>query len=87
MTDLCQGCVARPCVRTCKFGAISVNNGRAVVDAAKCKNCGMCLNVCQYRAIKLLFLVKMLGPVGAIAKSSSGYAKIDFDKCISCGNV
>ena len=40
VTDLCQGCVARPCVNTCKFGAISVINGKSVIDPAKCKNCG-----------------------------------------------
>lgn len=41
VTDLCQGCVARPCENTCKFGAIKVVNGKSVIDPAKCKNCGM----------------------------------------------
>lgn len=86
ITDLCQGCVARPCVNTCKFKAITVTNGRAVIDPAKCKNCGMCLNVCQYRAItKLIVPCENACPVGAIAKNQNGYARIDFNKCISCG--
>ena len=28
VTDLCQGCVARPCKSTCKFGAIEIINGK-----------------------------------------------------------
>ena len=86
VTDLCQGCVARPCVNTCKFGAISVINGKAVIDPTKCKNCGMCVQVCPYQAIqKIIVPCENACPVGAIAKDENGHAKIDFDKCISCG--
>ena len=86
VTDLCQGCVARPCINTCKFGAISIQNGRAVVDPAKCKNCGMCVNACPYQAItKIIVPCENICPVNAIEKDENGYAKIDFDKCISCG--
>lgn len=86
VTDLCQGCVARPCVNTCKFGAISVQNGKSVIDPAKCKNCGMCAQVCPYQAIqKIIVPCESACPVGAIAKGDDGHAKIDFDKCISCG--
>ena len=86
VTDLCQGCVARPCVNTCKFGAISVINGKSVIDPAKCKNCGMCAQVCPYQAIqKIIVPCENACPVGAIAKGEDGHAKIDFDKCISCG--
>ena len=86
VTDLCQGCVARPCVNTCKFGAISVINGKSVIDSAKCKNCGMCAQVCPYQAIqKIIVPCENACPVGAIAKGDDGHAKIDFEKCISCG--
>ncbi len=86
VTDLCQGCVARPCVNTCKFGAISVINGKSVIDPTKCKNCGMCVQVCPYQAIqKIIVPCENACPVGAIAKDENGHAKIDFDKCISCG--
>ena len=86
VTDLCQGCVARPCVNTCKFGAISVYNGKSHIDSAKCKNCGMCAQVCPYQAItKIIVPCESACPVGAIAKGDDGYAKIDFNKCISCG--
>lgn len=86
VTDLCQGCVARPCVNTCKFGAISVQNGKSVIDPAKCKNCGMCAQVCPYQAIqKIIVPCENACPVGAIAKDEDGHAQIDFSKCISCG--
>ncbi len=86
VTDLCQGCVARPCVNTCKFGAISIQNGKSVIDPEKCKNCGMCAQVCPYQAIqKIIVPCENACPVGAIAKDEDGHAQIDFSKCISCG--
>ncbi len=86
VTDLCQGCVARPCVNTCKFGAISIQNGKSVIDPEKCKNCGMCAQVCPYQAIqKIIVPCENACPVGAITKGEDGHAQIDFAKCISCG--
>ena len=86
VTDLCQGCVARPCESTCRFGAISVHDGKSHIDPEKCKNCGMCAQVCPYQAIqKIIVPCENACPVGAIAKGEDGHAKIDFDKCISCG--
>ena len=86
VTDLCQGCVARPCINTCRFGAISIKDGKSKIDTSKCKNCGMCAQVCPYQAImKVIVPCENVCPVGAIAKNENGYAKIDFNKCISCG--
>jgi [FeFe] hydrogenase (group B1/B3) len=86
VTDLCQGCVARPCESACRFGAIKVENGRSHIDPAKCKNCGMCAQVCPYQAIaKIIVPCENACPVGAIAKDDEGLAQIDFEKCISCG--
>ncbi len=86
VTDLCQGCVARPCVNTCKFSAITVKDGKSVIDPSKCKNCGMCAQVCPYQAIaRIIVPCENACPVGAIAKDENGHAKIDPDKCISCG--
>lgn len=86
VTDLCQGCVARPCKTTCRFGAISIINGKSHIDASKCKNCGMCINACPYSAIaKIIVPCESVCPVDAIKKDESGHARIDFSKCISCG--
>ena len=86
VTDLCQGCIARPCMSSCKFGAISVVNGRSVIDETKCKKCQMCVKACPYNAIvKLSVPCEDACPVGAIKKDETGFASIDFEKCISCG--
>ena len=53
VTELCQNCVARPCMSACKFGAIKHENGRSTVDAAKCKKCGMCIAACPYGTISM----------------------------------
>jgi len=86
VTDLCQGCVARPCQKVCKFGAISMVNGKSVINPAKCKNCGMCVPVCPYQAItKIIVPCEKACPVDAVGKDESGDVKIDFDKCTFCG--
>ncbi len=86
VTNLCQGCVARPCVNTCKFGAISIIDGKSVINGEKCVGCMQCVKVCPYSAIvKIKVPCEDVCPVGAIAKDENGYAKIDFEKCITCG--
>ena len=71
---------------SCKFGAISVINGRSVIDDSKCKKCQMCVKACPYNAIvKVSVPCEDACPVGAIKKDETGYASIDFDKCITCG--
>lgn len=86
VTDLCQGCVARPCLSTCKFGAITIENGKSVIDDEKCKKCQMCVNVCPYKAIvKITVPCEEACPVGAIKKDETGFASIDYTKCINCG--
>ena len=86
VTDLCQGCVARPCQSTCKFGAISMENGKSVIDSTKCKACKMCISACPYNAIvKVAVPCEDNCPVDAIKKNEDGTAKIDFEQCIFCG--
>lgn len=86
VTNLCQGCVARPCVHSCKFGAIQIKNGKSRIDGEKCKACMQCIKVCPYSAIvKVRVPCEEACPVDAIAKDENGLAKIDFDKCITCG--
>ena len=86
VTNLCQGCVARPCQNSCGFGAISIVDGISVIDGAKCKACMKCVKVCPYSAIAQIKVpCEDSCPVSAIAKDENGYAKIDFEKCINCG--
>lgn len=86
VTDLCQGCVARPCQTACKFGAISMVNGKSKIDGTKCKNCKMCMRACPYNAIvKLAVPCEDACPVGAINKDENNITRIDFDRCITCG--
>lgn len=47
----CIGCGA--CVQTCPFGALTLEDGIAVVDPDKCTECGLCVGVCPTKAIIL----------------------------------
>ena len=86
VTELCQNCVAKPCLKACNFGAISNNGKRSVIDSEKCKKCGLCMAACPYHAIvKTIVPCEEACPVGAIAKGEDGFAHIDKEKCISCG--
>lgn len=87
VTDLCQGCVARPCVSSCAFGAVTVTDLKSKIDSAKCKSCGLCIKACPYSAIiKVRVPCEEACAVNAIQKNAEGFAQIDFDKCISCGH-
>lgn len=86
VTNLCQGCITRSCVNSCKFGAISIVGGKSVIDGSKCKGCMQCIKACPYNAIVKLRVPCEDGcPVDAIEKDENGHAKIDFEKCITCG--
>ncbi len=86
VTDLCQGCLAHPCVEVCPKGAVSIQHGRSIIDQEKCIKCGQCANVCPYGAINKIErpCAKACG-MDAIGSDEYGRAKIDYDKCVSCG--
>ncbi len=42
------------CRRVCKFGAVVIENGLAVIDQEKCTGCGACEKVCPKHIIKIL---------------------------------
>lgn len=86
VTDLCQGCLAHPCVEVCPKGAVSIRHGRSVIDQEKCVKCGQCANVCPYGAINLIErpCARACG-MDAISSDEHGRATIDQDKCVSCG--
>ena len=86
VTELCQGCIAQSCQKSCNFGAISFDNGRAVINQENCKNCSICIKACPYEAIqKIIVPCEKACPVDAIHKNDIGIAEIDYDKCINCG--
>ena len=86
VTDACQGCLAHPCVEVCPKKAISIKDGRSVIDQEKCIKCGKCINACAYHAI-----LRMERPCAAacgmkaISSDEYGRAEIDQEKCVSCG--
>jgi len=86
VTNACRGCLARPCRMNCPRDAISMKDGFACIDDAKCVNCGKCMQVCPYHAIiKVPVPCEDACPFGAIRRSDDGVQFIDFEKCTSCG--
>ena len=86
VSNMCRGCVAHPCAQVCPKGAISIIDGRSVIDQEKCIRCGKCKAVCPYDAIshKERPCAKACG-VNAIESDSQGRAVINNQKCVSCG--
>lgn len=39
------------CMRACKFGAITIKDGIALIDPDKCTACGMCIKTCPKKVI------------------------------------
>lgn len=86
VTDKCMGCVAHPCREVCPRGAISMKNGKSVIDQEKCIKCGKCKAICPYDAIshQVRPCLAHCG-VNAIKSDDKGRAVIDPEICVSCG--
>ena len=85
-TDICRGCLARPCVEVCPKKAVSMVNGKSFIDQDLCIKCGRCKAVCPYDAIaKLERPCARACGMDAISSDKYGRASIDYDKCVSCG--
>ena len=86
ITSSCMGCVAHPCQSVCPKGAISMVDGKSVIDQEKCIKCGKCKDVCPYDAIcHKERPCKAACGIGAIKSDRFGRAYIDNDLCVSCG--
>ena len=85
VTQNCQKCMAKNCLKACPFGAISVNSSGAHIDQEKCRECGRCAKVCPYNAIAdLVRPCKRACPVDAISMDENKIVTIDESKCINC---
>ena len=49
--ELCRGCKKCSVAENCPSKAVSVFNGKAVVDADKCTKCGVCVGKCPFGAV------------------------------------
>ncbi|MCD7970178.1 MAG: monomeric [FeFe] hydrogenase [Alistipes sp.] len=86
VTNMCRGCMARPCMLNCPKDAIYFEAGQAQISHEKCVNCGICQKSCPFHAIIYVPVpCEESCPVGAISKREDGTEKIDYDKCIYCG--
>ncbi|MCL2412653.1 MAG: monomeric [FeFe] hydrogenase [Bacteroidales bacterium] len=86
VTNLCRGCVARPCIWACPQKAISVTD-KAWIDPESCTNCGLCLQACPFHAIIYQPVpCEEVCPVDALSKDENGIEVIDPEKCIDCGS-
>ena len=56
--ELCTGC--GKCVDVCGFGALKIENEKAIAENEKCISCGMCVSHCPVEAI----IVKESGKYG-----------------------
>lgn len=86
VTELCRGCLARPCQTVCPANALTMAKGKAIIDSEKCINCGKCRKSCPYSAIVYIPVpCEEVCPVGAIIQKDGHSIEIDRAKCISCG--
>ena len=86
VTEGCQNCLAASCQKVCPRGAISVVNGRSVIDQDKCIKCGRCEKACSYHAIiHLERPCQAACGMDAIGCDEQGRAVINQEKCVSCG--
>lgn len=85
VTEVCRGCKAEKCKTVCPVNAVSIVNGKSMIDEEKCVKCGKCIVACPYNAIvKIEAPCVKVCPVGALYRDD-GAMKIDMGKCIACG--
>lgn len=86
VTSNCRNCLAKKCMKACKFDAIIHTPHGAYIDKTKCKNCGACAKACPYNAIVDIVRPCMEAcPVDAVQIDENDLAMIEESKCINCG--
>lgn len=86
VSNKCMGCVAHPCREVCPRGAISMKDGKSIIDQEKCIKCGKCKAVCPYDAISHQVRPCLANcGVNAIKSDDKGRAFIDDEICVKCG--
>ena len=50
-SELCRGCKTCAVAESCPTKAVSVVNGKAVIDTSKCTSCGVCVGKCPFGAV------------------------------------
>ena len=50
-SELCQGCKKCVVAESCPTKAVSVVNGKAIIDTSKCTSCGVCVGKCPFGAV------------------------------------
>lgn len=87
VTELCRGCVARSCSRSCPRHAVEFSGGRARIDRDRCVGCGKCREACAFSAVVYHPVpCEESCPVQAVVRDSEGNRTIDEERCIHCGN-
>ena len=49
--DICRGCKKCAVAENCPSKAVSVVDGKAVIDGSKCTSCGVCVGKCPFGAV------------------------------------
>ena len=73
------------CQRACEYGAITVCNGLAQVDPAKCKGCSQCVAACPKGIISLVPLKKQAVVRCSSCDKAKGTMAVCKIGCIGCG--
>jgi Na+-translocating ferredoxin:NAD+ oxidoreductase RNF subunit RnfB len=87
-----EGCLGLgSCVRSCRFGALSINENKvAVVDRQKCNGCGACLSSCPRNLLSLFPHVHKIYLACANHESGdavSTYCTVGCTACEACVKV